>query len=140
MTYMTYKLTYRESIEKWWRGQDSNLRRRSQQIYSLPPLATWVPLPKTVQVNYLIEARSDVNLFSYSEFPSRKFRFEKWSWLWDSNPQPADYKSAALPIELNQPRTKERLTIYGLHKNRVKDFSRTDQNQAKNRLILWRSG
>jgi hypothetical protein len=26
-----------------------------------------------------------------------------WSWLWDSNPQPADYKSAALPIELNQP-------------------------------------
>jgi hypothetical protein len=27
---------------------------------------------------------------------------DKWSWLWDSNPQPADYKSAALPIELNQ--------------------------------------
>ncbi len=24
------------------------------------------------------------------------------SWLWDSNPQPADYKSAALPIELSQ--------------------------------------
>ena len=22
-----------------------------------------------------------------------------WSWWWDSNPQPADYKSAALPIE-----------------------------------------
>lgn len=26
----------------------------------------------------------------------------KWSWWWDSNPQPADYKSAALPIELHQ--------------------------------------
>jgi hypothetical protein len=25
-----------------------------------------------------------------------------WSWRWDSNPQPADYKSAALPIELRQ--------------------------------------
>ncbi len=25
-----------------------------------------------------------------------------WSWIWDSNPQPADYKSAALPIELIQ--------------------------------------
>ncbi len=25
-----------------------------------------------------------------------------WSWWWDSNPQPADYKSAALPIELHQ--------------------------------------
>ena len=27
-----------------------------------------------------------------------------WSWQWDSNPQPADYKSAALPIELSQHR------------------------------------
>ena len=26
-----------------------------------------------------------------------------WSWRWDSNPQPADYKSAALPVELRQP-------------------------------------
>ena len=26
----------------------------------------------------------------------------KVSWQWDSNPQPADYKSAALPIELCQ--------------------------------------
>ena len=25
-----------------------------------------------------------------------------WSWWWDSNPRPADYKSAALPIELHQ--------------------------------------
>ena len=24
-----------------------------------------------------------------------------WSWQWDSNPQPADYKSAALPTELH---------------------------------------
>ena len=26
----------------------------------------------------------------------------KWSWRWDSNPRPADYKSAALPTELRQ--------------------------------------
>lgn len=25
-----------------------------------------------------------------------------WSWRWDLNPQPADYKSAALPTELHQ--------------------------------------
>ena len=25
-----------------------------------------------------------------------------WSWRWESNPQPADYKSAALPVELRQ--------------------------------------
>ncbi len=29
---------------KWWRGVDSNHRRLSQQIYSLPPLATREPL------------------------------------------------------------------------------------------------
>jgi hypothetical protein len=25
-----------------------------------------------------------------------------WSWRWESNPRPADYKSAALPTELHQ--------------------------------------
>ena len=31
------------------------------------------------------------------------FRHSKiWSWRWESNPQPADYKSAALPVELHQ--------------------------------------
>ena len=28
----------------WWRGKDSNLRRLSQQIYSLPPLTAREPL------------------------------------------------------------------------------------------------
>src|SRR5688572_28147924 len=27
---------------------------------------------------------------------------KRWSWRWDSNPRPADYKSAALPTELRQ--------------------------------------
>ena len=31
------------------------------------------------------------------------FQCGKWSRRWDLNPQPADYKSAALPIELRQP-------------------------------------
>ncbi|CDH45353.1 conserved hypothetical protein [Candidatus Contendobacter odensis Run_B_J11] len=31
-------------IPKWWRGKDSNLRRLSQQIYSLPPLTAREPL------------------------------------------------------------------------------------------------
>lgn len=30
------------------------------------------------------------------------FTFKKWSWWTDSNPRPADYKSAALPAELHQ--------------------------------------
>ena len=59
----------------WWRRTDSNHRRQSQQIYSLSPLATWVLL----QIEKV-----------------------RWSWWTDSNPRPADYKSAALPAELHQ--------------------------------------
>ena len=39
---------------------------------------------------------------TYPQFPAAN-RSERWSWRWDLNPQPADYKSAALPIELRQP-------------------------------------
>ena len=57
----------------WWRRVDSNHRSETQQIYSLPPLAT----------RELLHMKS-------------------WSWWTDSNPRPADYKSAALPAELYQ--------------------------------------
>ena len=33
---------------------------------------------------------------------SPRYNIEFWSWREESNPQPADYKSAALPIELRQ--------------------------------------
>ena len=62
---------------------DSNHRRHCQQIYSLSPLAT-------------------------REFPHIKLRCQtRWSWWTDSNPRPADYKSAALPAELHQHLTSE---------------------------------
>ena len=51
----------------WWGRTDSNHRSESQQIYSLPPLAT-------------------------RELPLI------WSFMSESNQQPADYKSAALPL------------------------------------------
>ncbi len=34
------------ALKLWWRGEDSNLRRQSRQIYSLIPLAAREPLPK----------------------------------------------------------------------------------------------
>ena len=34
--------------QRWWRGKDSNLRRLSQQIYSLPPLTAREPLQNGV--------------------------------------------------------------------------------------------
>ncbi len=40
--------------------------------------------------------------FGHSGTPPQSIKIKKWSRLWDSNPQPADYKSAALPIELNR--------------------------------------
>ena len=52
----------------WWGKLDSDQRSQWQQIYSLPPLAA-------------------------REFPHRV-----WSWWTESNHQPADYKSAALPL------------------------------------------
>ena len=61
------------AILTWWGKMDSNHRRHCQQIYSLSPLAT-------------------------REFP----HIYNWSWWTDSNPRPADYKSAALPTELHQ--------------------------------------
>ena len=49
----------------WWRGEDSNLRRLSQQIYSLPPLTAREPLreqpaivaPIPVEVNAQAQRR-----------------------------------------------------------------------------------
>ena len=36
--------TRQNPVSWWWRGKDSNLRRLSQQIYSLPPLTAREPL------------------------------------------------------------------------------------------------
>ena len=47
----------------------------NRQIYSLLPLAARQP---------------------------PRIKLNKWSWRLESNPQPADYKSAALPVELRQ--------------------------------------
>ena len=56
----------------WWGEEDSNLRRLSQQIYSLPRLTASVSPRFTFQNVYELSQQRD------------------------SNPRPADYKSAAL--------------------------------------------
>ena len=61
----------------WWAGVDSNHRRHCRQIYSLLHLAALEP----TRICSLVTI---------------------WSWLSESNQQPADYKSAALPVELSQ--------------------------------------
>ena len=54
-------------------GWIRTIEAEKQQIYSLPPLAT-----------------------------RELLHMKLWSWWTDSNPRPADYKSAALPTELIQ--------------------------------------
>ena len=65
---------------------------------------------KSTRETYRFFALNRSNLSSELLFDPKSladFSEEKWSWLWDSNPQPADYKSAALPIELNQQENKK---------------------------------
>ena len=62
------------------------------------------------------------------------------SWRWDSNPQPADYKSAALPIELNQPHLSSGFilttgTFYWVCGPRVKGICAIQRNFADSGLL-----
>ena len=75
--YQEKSTIHRMVFFSWWGKVDSNHRRHCQQIYSLSPLAT-------------------------REFPHIQLPTFRWSWWTDSNPRPADYKSAALPAELHQ--------------------------------------
>ncbi len=69
----------------------------SRQIYSLIPLATREPLQKRAYI--LFTPQPLVNIFSGI---FKLLASVKWSWREESNPRPADYKSAALPTELRQ--------------------------------------
>ncbi len=90
--------TSRFSGMQWWRGEDSNLRRRRRQIYSLFPLATREPL-HTIHKN---RNQEPATRETWIQATGVRFPISTWSWRWDLNPQPADYKSAALPVELRQ--------------------------------------
>ena len=91
-----------------WRGKDSNLRSRSAtDLQSVPFDHSGTP-PKITTIHdpgmEPIPVYADpVKLPSYgaTKPPSHRAT-ELLSWRRDSNPRPADYKSAALPTELRQ--------------------------------------
>ena len=92
------------SSANWWRELDSNQRRLSQQIYSLPPLATRESLHYTL---FSIIPRKRVSRkgrailhFFHTLSITQTAMWLNWSRQQESNPWPADYKSAALPSEL----------------------------------------
>ena len=69
----------------WWRGVDSNHRRRKPADLQSAPFGRSGTPPVS---------------FTYRDAPPSP----RWSWRWDSNPRPAAYKAAALPTELRQPK------------------------------------
>ena len=77
---------------KVWRGQDSNLRRpEGRRVYSPLPLTTRPPLPTLLSPKTISK---NSGTYSFSS-PNHTLNI---SWRRESNPQPADYKSAALPL------------------------------------------
>ena len=82
----------------------------ARQIYSLIPLATREPLLESGA--YFLQRPPHCQQFfplisqTYLHILTRKRdRYTpegEWSWREESNPRPADYKSAALPTELRQ--------------------------------------
>jgi hypothetical protein len=49
----------------WWAGKDSNLGSRWQQIYSLPPLATWVPARNTLRATQQINPSAQLSMLVF---------------------------------------------------------------------------
>lgn len=61
---------YRLAERIWWREKDSNLRRRSQRIYSPSPLATREPLHKCCQqmILYMHAIKMSTAFFYFFRF------------------------------------------------------------------------
>src|SRR5215213_6834024 len=85
-----YQLSYRGVFSSWGR-EDSNLRRRSRQIYSLLPLAS-LARPRA-RPGARAPKRPDI-VANAADFSTQRQR----SLGRDSNPRPAAYKAAALPL------------------------------------------
>ncbi len=79
-----------------WRGEDSNLRRQSRQIYSLIPLTAREPLPEARKRRILLLKKPTCQPAPEIMTPP----FRERSPQRESNPRPSDYKSDALPAEL----------------------------------------
>src|SRR5215210_2346796 len=85
-----YRLSYRGTFSLWGR-EDSNLRRRSRQIYSLLPLAARAHPRARLGARAPKRLNMVANTADFSTKPCGSLGR-------DSNPRPAAYKAAALPL------------------------------------------
>jgi hypothetical protein len=76
----------------------------SRQIYSLIPLAARElhHLSENITSRQPIARTNQQKLQRLCQSMTYTSAFKNWSWQEESNPRPADYKSAALPTELCQ--------------------------------------
>lgn len=88
------------SAQNMVQGDGFEPSKLTRQIYSLIPLAAREPLPKTTEI--FRHTQSTTNPFSKRARQLQHSNIQIWSWREESNPRPADYKSAALPTELRQ--------------------------------------
>ncbi len=95
-------------LRSWSGKRDSNPRRSAWKADALPTELFPRILPRPPFRNYMMvegggfePPKAEPTDLQSAPF-GRSGTPPSWSWRWDSNPQPADYKSAALPVELRQ--------------------------------------
>jgi hypothetical protein len=97
----------RVALESWSGKRDSNPRRSAWKADALPTELFPRILSRPPFRNCMVEGggfeppKAEPTDLQSAPF-GRSGTPPSWSWRWDSNPQPADYKSAALPVELRQ--------------------------------------
>ena len=115
----------------WWTGVDSNHRKRSWQIYSLLPLATREPVHGPSFYN------ATGAFFKIGLPPKAGSPVHAWSWRWELNPQPTDYKSVALPLSYSSSCF---WCLEAESNHRHGDFQSPALPTELSRLIKWRPG
>ena len=123
-------------IQKWWRGVDLNHRSlTTTDLQSVPFGRSGTPPRYTKTLSRSCRNRKkerDLHRPPESDDSGNMefilFRHSKiWSWRWESNPQPADYKSAALPVELRQQQVWELISKHSSWQEEFCSFGRSPQ-------------
>ncbi len=81
-------------------------------VDDIPLLSQWIKKSKSEDLDFLVGAggfeppkskTTDLQSAPFGHSGTLPYLvYKRWSWWTDSNPRPADYKSAALPTELHQ--------------------------------------
>ena len=91
-------LNYIRTIKNWSGRRDSNSRPSPWQGDALPLSHFRTFLKKLVEGDGFEPSKAQLTDLQSAPFGHSGIPRHYWSWWRESNPQPADYKSAALPL------------------------------------------